>query len=93
MIERSGGLSNLSIRELNVHVRIDADETALVLGLTPFQANDDILIDTLTLSAAVHNGRAWDAPGSCSLEYVQSLQHRPRVYWHNLFPVSRGLAL
>lgn len=31
--------------ELDIHIAVDADETASVLCLAPFEANDDFLID------------------------------------------------
>jgi hypothetical protein len=32
--------------ELDVHVAVDADEAAFVLGLAPFEADDDFFVDT-----------------------------------------------
>jgi hypothetical protein len=37
----------LCARKLNVHVAVDAYETALVLGLAPFKTDDDLFIDTI----------------------------------------------
>ncbi len=37
----------LRARQLNVHVAIDAHETALVLCLTPFETNNDLLVDSM----------------------------------------------
>jgi hypothetical protein len=36
----------LGIRKLNVHITIDANQTALVLGLTPLQADYDFFVDS-----------------------------------------------
>jgi hypothetical protein len=35
----------LCVRQLNVHVGVDADETTFVLCLTPLQPNDDLVVD------------------------------------------------
>jgi len=37
----------LGARQLNVHVTINADETAFVLCLAPFETNDDFFVDTV----------------------------------------------
>jgi hypothetical protein len=36
-----------SVAKLYVHVRVDADEFAVVLRLPPLQADDDLLIDAV----------------------------------------------
>lgn len=35
----------LGVGELDVHVGVDGDEDATVLGLTPFEADDDFFVD------------------------------------------------
>ncbi len=35
----------LRVGELDVHVAVDADEPALVLGLAPLEPHDDVLVD------------------------------------------------
>ncbi len=37
----------LCARQLNVHVAIDAHETTLILCLTPFETDDDLLVDSM----------------------------------------------
>lgn len=37
----------LGVGELDVHVGVDRDEHAPVLGLSPFEADDDFLVDTV----------------------------------------------
>lgn len=45
---RTGTIDELlGIGELDVHIRVDADETTLVLGLTPFQTDEDVLVDAV----------------------------------------------
>ena len=36
----------LGIRKLDIHVRIDADQAAVVFGLAPFETDYDWLVDT-----------------------------------------------
>jgi hypothetical protein len=50
LTQRSGHLLVnvlLSSRQLNVHVAVDADETAFVFGLAPLQAYNNFLVDTI----------------------------------------------
>ena len=37
----------LRVGQLNVHVAVDADQSTLVLGLAPFQANENGVGDTM----------------------------------------------
>lgn len=37
----------LRARQLDVHIAVDADESAFVLGLAPFETDDDFFIDSV----------------------------------------------
>jgi hypothetical protein len=41
--------------ELNVHITVDADQTAFILGLAPFEADNDFFINPVVICSLAEN--------------------------------------
>lgn len=80
----------LGSTKLDVHVAVDADQLALVLGLAPLESDNDVLVDAAT-EVSILSRCVSVAMGHCELAArrrasmdVQVLQHRPRINRHEL---------
>ena len=77
--------------ELDVHVTVDADQATFVLGLAPFETDDNFFVDSVMKGSLAESRRDFGERemGSAALwwglGYVQVLQHRPRVDGHDLY--------